>query len=405
MMKVEPKVRGFICTTAHPVGCHAHVKEQIEYVKQHKTALSNAPKKVLVIGASTGYGLASRIVASFGAGASTIGVFFEKEASGKRTASAGWYNSAAFEQEAQQAGLYAKSLNGDAFSAELKQQVIDLIKQDWEGQVDLIVYSLASPRRTDPISGETFNSVLKPVGEDYTDKTVNVMSGEVSTVSLPPASEEEILHTEKVMGGEDWAYWIDALAEAGVLAPKAMTVAYSYIGPEMTYPIYREGTIGKAKEHLEKTAVQLSAKLAAHCEGRALVSVNKGLVTQASSAIPVVPLYMSLLYKVMKEKNIHEGCIEQITRLFCDRLYTESEIPVDSKQRIRLDDWEMRDDVQAEVAKLWTQVQTENLEAISDIQGYREAFYQLFGFQLAGVDYNQEIDVQIQVPSIQLETA
>ena len=400
-MIVEPKIRGFICTTAHPDGCQARVAEQINYVLQQKK-LPPKFKNVLIIGASTGYGLASRIVASFGAEASTLGVFYEREAVDKRTASAGWYNSAAFEQAAHQAGLYARSLNGDAFSDAMKQQVIDCINQDWNGKVDLVIYSLASPRRQDQ-SGTVYNSVLKPVGAPYKDKTVDIMSGIVSEIEITPANTDEIAATEKVMGGEDWALWIEALIQAKVLAPKAVTIAYSYIGPEITYPIYREGTIGRAKEHLEKTAHELNTLMAKHCGGKALISVNKALVTQASSAIPVVPLYTSLLYKVMKQLNLQEGCIEQMWRLFVDYLSIENP-KLDQSQRIRLDDRELSSVVQQEVSQLWQQVETENLEQISDIEGCRKEFYQLFGFAVDGVDYATEVDINTQIPSIHLET-
>ncbi len=398
-MIVEPKIRGFICTTSHPEGCRAHVEEQIQYVEQRNKI--TGPKKVLIIGASTGYGLASRIVSSFTAGASTIGVFFEKEASGKRTASAGWYNMAAFEQAANKAGIYAKSLNGDAFSNELKQQTIDLIKKDWNGEVDLIIYSLASPRRQDPVSGELYNSVLKPIGAAYKDKTVNVMSGEVSDIAIDPATDEDVANTEKVMGGEDWELWINALQKAGVLAANAMTVAYSYIGPNMTYPIYRNGTIGQAKSHLEATAKKLDLQLSKHCSGKALISINKGLVTQSSAAIPVVPLYISLLYKIMKDKNIHEGCIEQIWRLFVERLYTENEVLLDDEGRVRVDDLEMQQDVQDAVTELWPQVNTASLENITDIEGYRKEFYKLFGFNVDGVDYSKDVNVEVPIPSLE----
>lgn len=401
-MLIEPKVRGFICTTAHPAGCAAKVEEQINYVR-HQTKLPTKFKNVLVIGASTGYGLASRIVASFGMGANTLGVFFEREAADKRTASAGWYNSAAFERAAHQAGLYARSLNGDAFSDAMKKQVIDYIRSDLKGKVDLVIYSLASPRRQDP-TGTVYSSVLKPVDKPYCDKTVDIMSGVVSNVHIDPATEAEVAATEKVMGGEDWQLWIDALITADVLAPNAATVAYSYIGPTLTYPIYHEGTIGIAKQHLEKTAHAINERLAKHCNGRAVVSINKALVTQSSSAIPVVPLYISILYKIMKQKNLHEGCIEQIWRLFAEDLCS-GEYKLDDSQRIRLDNLELRDDVQAEVAKLWQQVQTENLEALTDIAGYRKEFYQLFGFSVDNLDYAVDVDVNVAVPSIHLETA
>ncbi len=397
-MIVKPKVRGFICTTSHPQGCAENVKQQIAYVKTQKPI--TGPKKVLVIGASTGYGLASRIVASFGAEAQTIGVFFEKAASGKRTASAGWYNSAAFEQEAEAAGIYAKSINGDAFSNEIKQQTIDLIKQDWNGKVDLVIYSLASPRRIHPDSGEIFNSALKPIGKTFTDKTVDVMNGTVSNIVIEPANDDDIANTVEVMGGEDWAMWVDALLTADVLADGAKTVAYSYVGPEVTYPIYRQGTIGRAKEHLEATAHKLTEILQQQCHGHAYVSINKGLVTQASAAIPVVPLYISLLYKTMKEKDLHEGCIEQISRLYQDHLYNPNGMATDDVDRIRIDDWEMRDDVQSAVMQAWLDVNSDNIEQISDLKGYRDEFYKLFGFGLANIDYDAEIDVDVAVPSI-----
>lgn len=387
-MVIQPKIRGFICTTAHPLGCAQHVQEQIDYVKSQASV--EGPKKVLVIGASTGYGLASRIAAAFGSGAATLGVFFEKEASDNRTATAGWYNTAAFEQQAHDAGLYAKSVNGDAFSDQIKAQTIETIKKDL-GQVDLVVYSLASPRRTHPKTGESFTSVLKPIGKPFSDKTVNFHSGEVTQVSLQPANEEEIRQTVAVMGGEDWDMWIHALNEAGVLADDAMTVAYSYIGPDLTKAVYRQGTIGRAKDDLEATAHKLSDYLK-HKNGKAYVSVNKAVVTQSSSAIPVVPLYISLLFQVMKENGLHEGCSEQMYRLFSDRLYNAGETPVDEQGRIRLDDYEMRNDIQERVASLWGQIESENLDSLSDIEGYRSEFMKLFGFELKGVDYEANVD-------------
>ena len=398
-MIVQPKVRGFICTTAHPEGCAAHVQEQIEFVKK-QAPLAHPPKRVLVIGASTGYGLASRIAAAFGAHAQTIGVFYERGAEGKRTGSAGWYNTVAFEKAAHATGLYAKSVNGDAFSEEIKQQTIDLIKQDWQGGVDLVVYSLASPRRLHPHSGESFSSVLKPIGNSFHNKTVDMMSGVVSEITIEPATAEEIAHTEAVMGGEDWKFWIKALTKAGVLAKPFVTLAYSYVGPELTYPIYREGTMGKAKEHLEKVAHELDAQFKA--EGsRAYVSVNKALVTQASSAIPVVPLYISLLYKVMKEKNLHEGCIEQIWRLFNNFVYGAETVSLDSHDRIRIDDWEMRDDVQKAVAELWAKISTDNISSISDLEGCRADFYKLFGFGFPGINYDADVNIELNIPSIE----
>ena len=395
-MIIKPKIRGFICTTAHPAGCAAQVREQIAQV-QKKGALTMMPKRVLVIGASTGYGLASRIVPAFAGGAATLGVFFEKPGEEGRTASAGWYNSVAFEQAACAAGLYAKSINGDAFSDAIKAQTIAAIQADL-GQVDAVIYSLASPRRTHPRTGVTHKSVLKPVGPPFTNKTVDTDRGTVSEITIEPANETEIADTVAVMGGEDWEMWIDALAQAGVLADGATTVAYSYIGPELTFAIYRQGTIGSAKEDLEATAKRLNMRLGER-GGRAFVSVNKALVTQASSAIPVVPLYISLLYKVMKAHGNHEGCIEQIARLFAERLYNGAAPQCDDAGRVRIDDWEMQPDIQREVAALWAQVSTENLATVSDIAGYRAEFLKLFGFGLAGVDYEAEAETIVPLPS------
>nr|WP_199076624.1 enoyl-ACP reductase FabV [Pedobacter sp. ASV19] len=395
-MIIVPKTRGFICLTSHPKGCGQNVKNQISYVKS-KGAI-NGPKKVLVIGASTGFGLASRITSAFGSNAATIGVFFEKPSAPGKPASPGWYNSAAFEEQAHKAGLYAKSINGDAFSTEIKQQTIDLIKADL-GQIDLVIYSLASPRRTDPVTGITHNSTLKPIGEAFTNKTVDFHTGIVSEISIQPANEEEIENTIKVMGGEDWEMWIDALKAENLLAPGATTVAYSYIGPLLTEPVYRKGTIGRAKDHLEATAFTITDKLK-DLNGKAYVSVNKALVTQASSAIPVIPLYISLLYKTMKEKGIHEGCIEQIQRLFQDRLYTGEEISTDEKGRIRIDDWEMREDVQHKVAELWEQATTETLPAIGDLKGYSTDFFNLFGFEVPDVDYNADVNEVVEIAGV-----
>ena len=355
------------------------------------------PKRVLVIGASTGYGLASRIVPAFAGGAATLGVFFEKPGEEDRTGSAGWYNSVAFEKAARAAGLYAKSINGDAFSDAIKQQTIDTIKAEL-GQVDAVIYSLASPRRTHPKTGTIYNSALKPIGAPFTAKTVNTDKGIVTDISIEPATEQEIADTVAVMGGEDWEMWIDALRSAGVLADGALVVAYSYIGPDLTWAIYRNGTIGRAKEHLEATAHQLAEKLAP-AGGRAFVSINKALVTQASSAIPVVPLYISLLYKVMKERGTHEGCIEQIQRLFAERLANGASPQLDEARRIRIDDREMRPEIQSAVAAIWPQVSTENLESVSDIAGYRAEFLKLFGFGLPGVDYDAEADPIAPLPS------
>ena len=395
-MIIEPRMRGFICLTAHPKGCEQNVKNQIEYVKSKGKI--NGPKRVLVIGASTGFGLASRITSAFGSDASTIGVFFEKAPSEGKTASPGWYNSAAFEMEAQKAGLYAKSINGDAFSNEVKQQTIDMIKADL-GQIDLIIYSLASPVRQHPVTGVLHRSTLKPIGSTFTNKTVDFHTGNVTQVSIEPANQEDIDNTVVVMGGEDWSMWIDALKEAGVLADGLTTIAYSYIGPEVTEAVYRKGTIGRAKDHLEATAFEITDKLK-DINGKGYVSVNKALVTQASSAIPVIPLYISLLYKIMKAEGIHEGCIEQIQRLFADRLYSGNPIPTDDKGRIRIDDWEMRADVQASIAKLWGESTTESLVELGDLAGYKQDFLNLFGFGFDGVDYQSDTNEMVMVPSI-----
>ncbi len=395
-MIIEPRMRGFICLTAHPDGCAQNVKNQISYVKSK--GVINGPKKVLVIGASTGFGLASRITSAFGSNAATIGVFFEKEPSEGKTATPGWYNTAAFEQEAQKEGLYAKSINGDAFSDEVKQRTIDLIKADL-GQVDMIIYSLASPVRLHPVSGVLHRSVLKPIGNTFTNKTVDFHTGNVSQVSIEPANQDDIDNTVVVMGGEDWAMWIDALKKADVLAKGVTTFAYSYIGPEVTEAVYRKGTIGRAKDHLEATAFEITDSLK-QLEGRAYVSVNKALVTQASSAIPVIPLYISLLYKIMKAEAIHEGCIEQIQRLFSQRLYAGGDVPTDEKGRIRIDDWEMREDIQDQVKTLWETATTENLSEIGDLAGYKQDFLNLFGFGFDGVNYNAEANEMTLIPSI-----
>ena len=397
-MIVSPKIRGFICTTSHPDGCAANVQEQINFVKSHPK-IENGPKNVLVIGASAGYGLASRIVPAFGSGANTLGVFFEKPGTETRSGSAGWYNSAAFEKAATAEGLFAKSLNGDAFSHELKKQAVDIIKNEMGGKVDLIVYSLASPRRTDPDTGEVFKSVLKTTGGDYTNKTLNTDKGEVSEVTIGAATEEEIADTVKVMGGADWELWIDALADADCLAEGVKTVAYSYIGPKLTWPIYTDGTIGCAKKDCERASAAINAKLSASLGGCAYVSVNKALVTQASSAIPVVPLYISILYKEMKAKGIHEGCIEQIQRLMADRLYSE-DLQLDEDGRIRVDDWEMRDDVQASIADAWEKISNDNFNELADFQGYKYDFLKLFGFGLDGVDYEADTDTATAPPSL-----
>lgn len=388
-MIIKPRVRGFVCTTAHPVGCEAHVREQIEYV-EGKGRIANGPGNVLVIGASTGYGLASRITAAFGCGAATIGVSLEREPTDKRPATAGWYNSVAFEKCAEADGLYAKSVNGDAFSDEVKARTIELTKSRME-TIDLVVYSLAAPVRTHQKTGETVRSVLKPLGGTYHGKTLDTDKGVVKDVQIEPASEQETLDTISVMGGEDWERWIDALDGAGLLAVGCRAVAFSYVGPELTWPIYWEGTIGEAKKDLERAARSIDGRLQPH-GGSAHICVMKALVTQASSAIPVVPLYISLLYKIMKEKGVHEGSIEQLQRMFATRLYGPEPMTVDDEGRIRMDDEEMRDEIQNAVEKIWPQITTENLRDLTDFEGYKAEFLKLFGFGMPGVDYDADVD-------------
>ena len=389
-------MRGFICTTAHPDGCAQNVKNQIEYIES-KGQIEGA-KRVLVIGASTGFGLASRITSAFGSSASTIGVFFEKPPMEGKTASPGWYNSAAFEKEAAKKGLYAKSINGDAFSNEIKQQTIDLIKADL-GQIDLVIYSLASPVRLHPTTGVLHRSVLKPIGQSFTNNTVDFHSGKVSSVTIEPCSGDDIENTVIVMGGEDWSMWMNALKESNLLAEGATTVAYSYIGSALTEAVYRNGTIGRAKDDLENTAFSITESLK-DLHGKAYVSVNKALVTQASSAIPVIPLYIAFLYKIQKAEGTHEGCIEQIERLYAKRLYANGDVPVDEKGRIRIDDWELNENVQVQIAELWAKADTENLPQLGDLLGYRKDFYNLFGFDVAGVDYEAEANEMVNVTSI-----
>ena len=386
-MIVEPKVKGFICITAHPEGCKESVKRQIAYAKAH--AKEGCPKKVLVIGSSTGYGLASRITAAYAGGAATLGIMFEREATGKRTATPGMYNTRAFEEFAAKDGLYAKTINGDAFSKEIKEETIRTIKEDL-GKVDMVVYSLAAPRRA-MADGTVYQSTLKTVGEEFSEKTWNVDNNTVFTATIPPATEEEVEGTVKVMGGEDWMDWMDALKEADVLADDVITVAYSYIGPQLTYPVYNNGTIGMAKKHLYESSCKITEKYK-DAGVKAYVSVNKALVTQASSAIPIVPLYFAILYRVMKEKNIHEGCIEQMVRLFTEKLFA-GEVPTDEKGQIRLDDWEMREDVQKEVMDIWAQATTENICDIADVEGYWEDFYHMFGFKFDNVDYTKDVEI------------
>ncbi len=393
-MIIEPRTRGFICLTSHPIGCEQNVKNQIEYIKS-KGKIDGA-KKVLVLGSSTGFGLASRITSAFGSNAATIGVFFDKAPVKGRPGTPGYYNTAFFEKHAHEAGLYAKSINGDAFSNEIKQEVVEMIKEDL-GQIDLIIYSLASPVRKHPTTGKRFKSVLKPIGEKFTNKTVDFHTGNVTEISINPAEGEDIENTITVMGGEDWKMWINALKAEDLLAEGATTVAYSYIGPDVTKPVYRNGTIGAAKDHLEATAFTITDDLKS-IGGKAYVSVNKALVTQASSAIPVIPLYISLLFKVMKEKGIHEGCIEQIQRLYSERLFG-GDLDLDKKGRIRVDDWEMREDVQAEIAELWKKATSENLTEIGDLEGYSNEFFNLFGFKVDGVDYDVDVNEVVVIPS------
>lgn len=387
-MVVEPRFRNNIFMNAHPVGCAAEVRRQISWVKS-KPRISG-PKRVLVVGASTGYGLASRIVAAFGAGASTLGIAFEKEGSEKRTGTAGWYNMKAFDADAARDGIPSASINADAFADEVKAEAVSLIKERF-GEIDLLVYSLASPVRTDPKTGQMYRSVLKPIGSGYSATSVDIMSGEIKDFSVEPASAEEIAETVKVMGGEDWRLWVDALERGGVIARGMRTVAFSYIGPEVTQAIYRAGTIGKAKEDLERTAHELTKRLSSR-GGAAYVSVNKAVVTRSSAVIPVVPLYISILFKVMKAKGLHEGCIEQMYRLFAERLYAGASVPVDGEGRIRLDDLEMREDVQREVQSLMSGVTTETLAKIADVTGYQRDFFQIHGFDVDGVDYTADVE-------------
>lgn len=390
-MIVKPKIRGFICTNAHPIGCAASVQQQIEYVKA-QGALSNAPKNVLVIGSSTGYGLASRITAAFAGGANTLGVCFEKPPTERKTGTAGWYNTAAFHEKASAAGMYAKTINGDAFSKELKQQVIDTLKADL-GKVDLVIYSLASPRRTDPETGEVYKSTLKPVGQAYKTKTYDTDKNLVHEIELEPANEDEIQQTIKVMGGEDWELWLDALDEADLLADNCKTTAYTYVGKELTWPIYGQATIGKAKEDLDRAAAAI-VKSKADKKVQAYVSSLKALVTQASSAIPVMPLYISLIYKVMKEEGTHQGCIEQIYDLFTDKL-TQSKPEVDEMGRLYMNGKETNEATQAKIKALWEQVTQDNFLELSDYAGYHHEFLRLFGFDLADVDYDDDVELLI----------
>ncbi|MGC8118416.1 enoyl-ACP reductase FabV [Metapseudomonas otitidis] len=395
-MIIKPRVRGFICVTTHPAGCEANVKEQIRYVES-KGPVANGPKKVLVIGSSTGYGLAARITAAFGAGADTLGVFFERPGSETKAGTAGWYNSAAFEKAAQAKGLYARSINGDAFSDEVKRVTIETIKQDL-GQVDLVVYSLAAPRRTHPKTGEVFNSVLKPVGKTVNFRGLDTDKEVIKESVMEPATEAEIAHTVAVMGGEDWQMWIDALQEAGVLADGTKTTAFTYLGEEITHDLYWNGSIGAAKKDLDQKVLGIREKLAA-TGGDARVSVLKAVVTQASSAIPMMPLYLSLLFKVMKEKGTHEGCIEQVDGLFRESLYG-TEPHLDADGRLRADYKELQPDVQDTVKDLWNKVTNENLYQLTDFTGYKTEFLRLFGFEIDGVDYEQDVNPDVQIPNL-----
>ncbi|MBM3107522.1 trans-2-enoyl-CoA reductase family protein [Pseudomonas sp. P66] len=399
MAIIHPKVRGFICTTTHPTGCELNVRDQIEATRKQGVR-KDGPKKVLVIGASSGYGLAARITAAFGFGADTLGVFFEKPGTETKPGTAGWYNSAAFDKFAKAEGLYSKSINGDAFSDEARAKVIELIKNEMGGQVDLVVYSLASPVRKLPQTGELVRSALKPIGQPYKSTAIDTNKDTIIEASIEPATEQEIADTVTVMGGQDWQLWIDALNAAGVLAPQARTVAFSYIGTEITWPIYWHGALGKAKMDLDETAKRLGSKVG----GGANVAVLKSVVTQASSAIPVMPLYLSMVFKIMKEKGVHEGTQDQLDRLFRDRLYREDGAPaaLDEEGRLRLDDWELRDDVQDACKALWPTVTTENLFDVTDYKDYKREFLKLFGFERADVDYDADVATDVKFDCIEL---
>jgi len=396
---IKPKTRGFICTTTHPTGCEANVNEQIARVKADGK-VENGPKNVLVIGASTGYGLASRITAAFGSGAATLGIFLEKPATEKKPGSAGWYNSAAFEKAAHAEGLYAKSINGDAFSNEMREKAIETIKEDM-GLVDLVVYSLASPVRKMPDSGEVIRSVLKPIGDVYKATAIDTSKDEIIQAEIEPATDEEVQNTVTVMGGQDWELWMSALKDAGVLADGVKTISYGYIGTDITWPIYWHGALGKAKEDMDRAAGAIRNQLS-DINGAANMAVLKSVVTQASAAIPVMPLYLAMGFKVMKELNIHEGCIEQINRMFRTQLYKDGGAQLDDVARIRMDDWELRDEVQNKVKELWPQVTTENLFELTDYQGYKDEFLKLFGFGVEGIDYEADVDTLVNFEPITL---
>ncbi len=391
-MIIEPRIIKNVCLTTHPEGCFANARQEIEWVKS-QSALT-MPKRVVVIGCSGGYGMASMNAALFAGGADVVGVSFEKEPSGKRTGSPGFYNNACVEIEAKKAGRKLRIINGDAFSDDVKEQTMQAIEEVLGGKVDLFVYSLASPVRTDPKTGETYRSVLKPLGETYKAQGIDFVAGKMEDVSIEPANDDEMRQTVKVMGGEDWILWINAMKKANVIAKDMMTVAYSYIGPEMTFAVYHQGTIGKAKEDLDRSAKEIN-EILKDLDGKAYVSVNKALVTRASSMIPVVPLYIAILFKVMKAKNLHEGCIEQIYRLYAERLYSTGNVPVDEDGRIRIDDWEMRDDIQAEVKKLWSTINDNNLHTETDLETFRHDYMRLHGFEVTGVDYSKDVDLAV----------
>ncbi|MDE0766952.1 MAG: trans-2-enoyl-CoA reductase family protein [Opitutaceae bacterium] len=391
-MIIRPKVRGFVCVTAHPTGCAANVQEQIDYVKK-QTPVEGGPINVLILGASTGYGLSSRVAAAFGAGANTLGVFFERPSERGRTASPGWYNSVAFEKQAKAAGLYASSINGDAFSKDIKDQTLERIKADM-GKVDLVIYSLAAPRRTDPETGEVYKSTLKPIGSNYSNKYLDTDKRTIQMAELDAATDEDIRNTVKVMGGEDWELWIQALKDSDLLSDGCKTVAYDYIGPKVTWPVYKEGTIGRAKLDLRRAKAAINETIGS-IDGAAHVAVNKAVVTQASSAIPGVNLYITILFKIMKELGGHEGCIEQMARLFKDRLYNGGEVPVDGLGLIRMDDREMGEAIQNAVAEVWPKVETDTVDELTDFVGYQEEFLRLFGFGVDGVDYQAEVEPEV----------
>ena len=394
-MIIKPRVRGFMCITTHPTGCEANVLNQINYIKNQ--AKVDMPKRVLVIGSSTGYGLAARISAAFGGGASTLGIFFEKPGTDRKPGTAGWYNSAAFHKYAEQDGLYAKSINGDAFSNEVKQQAIDIIKEDF-GQIDLVIYSLAAPRRQHPDTGEVYNSTLKPIGKNVTMQGINTDKEQIQEFTLEAATQQDIDQTVAVMGGEDWQMWIDALDSAGVLADGFKTTAFTYIGEKITWDLYWDGTIGQAKKDLDKKVLDIREKLQSK-GGDARVSVLKAVVTQASSAIPIMPLYLAILFKEMKQKGTHEGCIEQLYRLFTECLYHDSP-RTDEEGRLRVDELEMDPDVQAMIAQNWASISDDNLSDFADFDGYKKEFLNLFGFEIAGVDYEAEVNPEVDIPEL-----